>query len=167
MYQHRPRRILRAIVVISVLLAPASALAQTPADNTKVNTRDRAKGAVTADQQKENASDRELTQKIRRALMQDKTLSSYAHNVKVIAQRGQVTLKGPVRTEDEKRTVETKAAKVAGAEHVINEMSVAPVKARSDRADSSTPSPFVFESSIQGASHDRKKDRRVWHLSQC
>ena len=128
MYQHRRRRILRAIVVISVLLAPVSALAQTPADNTKVNTRDRAKGAVTADQQKENASDRELTQKIRRALMQDKTLSSYAHNVKVVAQGGQVTLKGPVRTEDEKRTVETKAAEVAGAGHVINQMSVAPVK---------------------------------------
>ena len=128
MYQHRCRRILRAIVVISVLLAPASALAQTPADNTKVNTRDRAKGAVTADQQKENASDRELTQKIRRALMQDKTLSSYAHNVKIVAQGGQVTLKGPVRTEDEKRTVETKAAEVAGAGHVINQMSVAPAK---------------------------------------
>jgi hyperosmotically inducible protein len=128
MYQHRRRRILRAIVVISVLLAPVSALAQTPADNTKVNTRDRAKGAVTADQQKENASDRELTQKIRRALMQDKTLSSYAHNVKIVAQGGQVTLKGPVRTEDEKRTVETKAAEVAGAGHVINQMSVAPVK---------------------------------------
>jgi osmotically-inducible protein OsmY len=128
MYQHRRRRILRAIVVISVLLAPVSALAQTPADNTKVNTRDRAKGAVTADQQKENASDRELTQKIRRALMQDKALSSYAHNVKIVAQGGQVTLKGPVRTGDEKRTVETKAAEVAGAGHVINQMSVAPVK---------------------------------------
>jgi hyperosmotically inducible periplasmic protein len=128
MYQHRRRRILCLIVVINVLLAPASALAQTPADNTKVNTRDRAKGAVTADQQKENASDRELTRKIRRALMQDKTLSSYAHNVKVIAQGGQVTLKGPVRTEDEKRTVETKAAEVAGAGHVTNQMSVAPAK---------------------------------------
>ena len=128
MYQHRRRRILRTIVVISVLLAPASALAQTPADNTRVNTRDRTKGAVTADQQKENARDRELTQNIRRALVQDKTLSSYAHNVKVIAQGGQVTLKGPVRTEEEKRTVETKAAEVAGAGHVINQMSVAPVK---------------------------------------
>jgi hyperosmotically inducible protein len=128
MSQHRSRRIFCAIVV-SVLIAPASALAaQTAADNTKVNTRDRTKGAVTADQQKETASDRELTQKIRRALMQDKTLSSYAHNVKVIAQGGQVTLKGPVRTEDEKRTVETKAAEVAGAGHVINQMSVAPVK---------------------------------------
>ena len=128
MYQHRSRQILCAIVVISVLLAPASALAQTPADNTKVNTRDRAKGAVTADQQKENASDRELTQKIRRALMQDKTLSSYAHNVKIIARGGQVTLKGPVRTEEEKKTVETKAAEVAGAGHVTNQMSVAPAK---------------------------------------
>jgi hyperosmotically inducible protein len=129
MYQHRPRWILCASVVVSVLLAPASALAQTPADNTKVNTRDRAKGAVTADQQKENASDRELTQKIRRALTQDKALSSYAHNVKIVAQGGQVTLKGPVRTEDEKRTVEAKAAEVAGgAGHVINQISVAPVK---------------------------------------
>src|ERR1700675_3491285 len=127
MSQHRSTRILCAIVV-SALIAPASALAQTPADNTKVNTRDRAKGAVTADQQKENASDRELTQNIRRELMQDKTLSSYAHNVKIVAQGGQVTLKGPVRTEDEKRTVETKAAEVAGAGHVINQMSVAPVK---------------------------------------
>ena len=128
MYQHRSGRILCAIVVVSVLIAPASAPAQTPADNTKVNTRDRIKGAVTADQQKENASDRELTQKIRRALMQDKTLSSYAHNVKVIAQGGQVTLKGPVRTEEEKKTVETKAAEVAGAGHVTNQMSVAPAK---------------------------------------
>jgi hyperosmotically inducible protein len=128
MYQHRHRRILCAIVVVSVLLAPASALAQTPADNTRVNTRDRTKGAVTADQQKEKASDRELTQKIRRALVQDKTLSSYAHNVKVIAQGGQVTLKGPVRTEEEKRTVETKAAEVAGPGHVTNQMSVAPAK---------------------------------------
>ena len=127
MSQRRSRRILCAIVV-SALIAPASALAQTPADNTKVNTRDRTKGAVTADQQKENASDRELTQKIRRALMQDKTLSSYAHNVKVVAQGGQVTLKGPVRTEDEKRIVETKAAEVAGAGHVTNEMSIAPAK---------------------------------------
>ena len=128
MYQHRSGRILCAIVVVSVLIAPASALAQTPADNTKVNTRDRTKGAVTADQQKENASDRELTRKIRRALMQDKTLSSYAHNVKIVAQGGLVTLKGPVRTEDEKWTVETKAAEVAGAGHVTNQMSVVPAK---------------------------------------
>ena len=105
-----------------------------PADNTKVNTRDRAKGAVTADQQKDNATDRDLTQKIRQALMQDKSLSSYAHNVKVIAQGGQVTLKGPVRSDEEKQNVEAKAVEVAGTGHVINEMSVAPAKsARSNQ----------------------------------
>jgi hyperosmotically inducible protein len=84
---------------------------------------------VTADQQKENAGDREIARKIRRALMQDKALSSYAHNVKVIAQGGQVTLKGPVRLDDEKRTVEAKAIEVAGAGHVTNQISVAPGKA--------------------------------------
>jgi hyperosmotically inducible periplasmic protein len=59
-----------------------SAGAQSPADNTAVNKRDRAKGAVAADRQKENTSDRVITQNIRRALMQDKTLSTYAHNMK-------------------------------------------------------------------------------------
>ena len=83
---------------------------------------------MTADQQKENAGDREITQKIRRALMDDKSLSTYAHNVKVVTQDGQVTLKGPVRTEDEKKTVEAKATEVAGVGHVINQLSIAPAK---------------------------------------
>ena len=94
------------------------AIAQAPADNTKVNKQDRAKDAATADQQKENATDREITQKIRQSLMDDKTLSTYAHNVKVITQDGQVTLKGPVRTEEEKKIVEAKATEVAGTGHV-------------------------------------------------
>ena len=89
---------------------------------------DRAKGATTADQQKENDGDREITQKIRRALMDDKSLSTYAHNVKVVTQEGQVTLKGPVRSEDEKKTVEAKATEVAGAGQVINQLSIAPAK---------------------------------------
>jgi len=118
--------IISSAVVIGAL--STSLIAQTPADNTKVNTRDRAKGAATADQQKENATDRDLTQKIRRALMDDKSLSSYAHNVKVIAQGGQVTLKGPVRSEEEKQTVEAKAVAVAGAGKIVNQMSVAPAK---------------------------------------
>jgi len=132
MHQYRRRPIFPALVLAGVLAAPAPLLLaqtpQTPPDNTKVNTRDRAKDAVTADQQKENASDRELTQKIRRALMQDKTLSSYAHNVKIVSQDGQVTLKGPVRSEEEKKTVEAKATDVAGAGKVTNQMSVAPAK---------------------------------------
>jgi hyperosmotically inducible periplasmic protein len=129
MHHHRLRRTVHAIVFTGACTMIAiPAIAQTPADNTKVNTRDRAKGAVTADQQKENAGDRDIAQKIRQSLMKDKTLSSYAHNVKVIAQDGQVTLKGPVRSDDEKRAVEAKATDVAGAGHVTNQMSVAPDK---------------------------------------
>jgi hyperosmotically inducible protein len=129
MHQHRGRRVVVAFAVASALLIPVfSAGAQTPPDNTKVNKRDQAKGAATADQQKENPNDREITQKIRRALMDDKTLSTYAHNVKVITQDGQVTLKGPVRTEDEKNTVEAKATEVAGVGRVTNQISIAPAK---------------------------------------
>ena len=129
MDQHRSRRLVGAFTVAGALLISGfSAGAQAPADNTKVNKGDRAKGAVTADQQKENATDRELTQKIRQSLMDDKTLSTYAHNVKVVAQGGQITLKGPVRTEDEKKTVEAKATEVAGAGHVTNQLTIAPAK---------------------------------------
>jgi osmotically-inducible protein OsmY len=131
MNQSRFKRIASAIAIAGVCVVSLSASgqsAQTPPDNSSVNKRDRAEGAATADQQKENAADRELTRKIRSALVQDKSLSSYAHNVKVITQGGKVTLKGPVRSEDEKRLVETKATEVAGAGHVSNEMSVAPEK---------------------------------------
>jgi hyperosmotically inducible periplasmic protein len=127
MHQHHLRRTVHAIVFTGVwTMIAIPAIAQTPADNTSVNTRDRAKDAVTADQQKDNAGDRNLTRKIRQSLMKDKSLSSYAHNVKVIAQDGQVTLKGPVRSDEESRSVEAKATEVAGAGHVTNQMSVAP-----------------------------------------
>lgn len=101
---------------------------QTAPDNTKVNTRDRSKAAPTADQGKNNVSDRELMQKIRKSIMDDKSLSTYAHNVKVISQGGKVTLKGPVRSEEEKRTVEQKAAEVAGNGNVTDEITIKPAK---------------------------------------
>ena len=109
--------------------APMCLLAQDPPpqtqpDNTKMNKRDRAKSEVTADQQKENKSDRELARKIRRAIVEDKSLSTYAHNVKVIATNGTVTLKGPVHTAEEKTAVAAKAAEIAGRENVKNELSV-------------------------------------------
>jgi osmotically-inducible protein OsmY len=129
MYQSHLRRAASVFAFAGILALSMQPLgAQTPADNTKVNTRDRAKGEVTADQQKDNAADRTITQKIRKSLVSDKSLSSYAHNVKVIAQGGQVTLKGPVRSENEKKAVEAKAIEVAGAGRVTNEMSVAPKK---------------------------------------
>jgi osmotically-inducible protein OsmY len=99
-----------------------------PADNTKTNQRDRSANEPTADQAKNNTSDRETMQKIRQALMDDKSLSTYAHNVKIIAQNGKVTLKGPVRSEDEKRLVEQKAAEIAGSGNVTDEITIKPAK---------------------------------------
>jgi osmotically-inducible protein OsmY len=94
-------------------------------DNTKTNQRDRSQNEPTADQQKENQSDRELTAKVRQALVKDKSLSTYAHNVKIIAQDGIVTLKGPVRSEEEKKAVEEKAAEAAGgADKIKSELEV-------------------------------------------
>jgi hyperosmotically inducible periplasmic protein len=90
----------------------------------QLNQRDRSKAEVTADQQKENRSDRELTRDIRRAIVKDKSLSTDAHNVKVVAANGMVTLKGPVRSDDEKQAIEAKAAEVAGQDKVKSELHV-------------------------------------------
>jgi hyperosmotically inducible periplasmic protein len=99
---------------------------QMAGDNSKVNQQDRQPSEPTADQQKNNRSDLEITREIRRSLTQDKSLSTYAHNVKVIAQNGKVTLKGPVRSDDEKAAVLAKAAEVAGQGNINDEMTVVP-----------------------------------------
>jgi osmotically-inducible protein OsmY len=128
MYHSRSSWTIAGVALTASLFTSAATVGAQQPDNTAVNKQDRAKGAVTADQQKENTTDRDLTQKIRRSVVGDKSLSTYAHNVKVVAQNGQVTLKGPVRSEDEKRSVEAKAVEVAGAGHVVNEMSVVPAQ---------------------------------------
>ena len=124
---------IRSFLCTGLLLGSgAFALAQEPAtqptapDNTKVNERDRSKDEPTADQQKDNRSDRDITQQIRQSIVKDKSLSTYAHNVKIITQHGQVTLKGPVRSEDEKRAIEAKANEVAGDGKVTSELNIQP-----------------------------------------
>jgi hyperosmotically inducible protein len=112
--------------IISVGCCAGIASAQTAPDNSKVNKGDQAPTAVTAERQKETKADRELAQKIRQAVVNDKALSTYAHNVKIIVQNGVVTLKGPVRTEAEKSSVEAKAAEIAGAGSVHSEITIAP-----------------------------------------
>jgi hyperosmotically inducible protein len=98
-------------------------------DNTKMNKGDAKKGVVTADQQKMNAGDRALTQKIRKAVIAEKQLSMYAHNVKIVSTGGKVTLKGPVRSEEEKTLIASKAADAAGgASNVDNQITIKPAK---------------------------------------
>jgi hyperosmotically inducible periplasmic protein len=110
-----------------VIANPAPRLQDPPpaADNTKKN---QDQTLPTADQQKVNPSDRAITQKIRKAIHNDDSLSNYAHNVKIITQGGKVTLRGPVRSEDEKANVEAKAIAVAGQENVTNQLEIAPSK---------------------------------------
>ncbi|HEY2823203.1 MAG TPA: BON domain-containing protein [Candidatus Acidoferrum sp.] len=100
---------------------------QPAADNTKNNKGDQASGA-TADKQKMNPADRDLTKKIRASLHGDTTLSTYAHNIKIVSQDGKVTLKGPVRSDDEKAAIEAKATEIAGQGNVTNQLTVAPPK---------------------------------------
>ncbi len=118
-----------AICMAVVPAMPAQDAAQAPkADNTKVNKRDRKASQPTADQQKENKPDRQIAADIRKAVVDDKSLSTYAHNVKIIVQHGAVTLKGPVRSEQEKSTIVAKAKEVAGADKVTDMLSVKPGK---------------------------------------
>jgi hyperosmotically inducible protein len=111
-------------LTLSMALALPVLEAQTQPDNTKVNKRDRDQNAVTADQQKMNKSDREITREIRRSIVSDKSLSTYGHNVKIIAQNGNVTLKGPVHSEEERRAIVDKATAVAGSGNVRDQLSV-------------------------------------------
>jgi hyperosmotically inducible protein len=118
-----------AAVLGTALMAgplPRQDAPQPAPDNSKTNKRDRDNNSPTADRQKMNATDRDLSKRVRSALMNDKSLSTYAHNIKIVAQDGKVTLKGPVRSEEEKSAIEAKATEVAGAGNVINQLEVAP-----------------------------------------
>ena len=120
--------LLMGFMVVPVSFSQPRTQESTQPDNTANNKRDRADSQPTADQQKENTADRSVTQKIRSSVVKDKSLSTYAHNVKIITQNGNVTLKGPVRSQEEKDNVESKAVDVAGRGHVTNELEIAPPK---------------------------------------
>jgi hyperosmotically inducible periplasmic protein len=121
----RYSRLIFLPAVLSVVGAVCYGQAQTQPDNTKVNQRDRSPTEATADQQKSNASDMKMTKTIRRSIVADRSLSAYAHNIKVISQNGVVTLKGPVKSDAEKTAVVAKAVAVTGsADSVTDQISV-------------------------------------------
>lgn len=116
-----------ALVAAALSIAPLQAgqnTAHQAPDNTSVNKQDRNRSEATADQGKNNLSDRQMMSQIRRDVVKDKTLSSYGHNVKIISEHGKVTLRGPVHSEDEKRAIEEHARKYAGEGNVTSELTV-------------------------------------------
>jgi hyperosmotically inducible protein len=123
----------RSFLAAALLLGTTSVISaqstdpQAKPDNTVVNKRDKTPGEPTADSQKMNVTDRQLAAKIRKSVVADKSLSTYAHNVKIISQDGTVTLKGPVRSDDEVKSIVAKATEVTGsADKVVNQLAVQP-----------------------------------------
>ncbi|HET7539765.1 MAG TPA: BON domain-containing protein [Polyangiaceae bacterium] len=88
----------------------------TEPDNTRVNQRDRSSAALTPMDQGSSASDRAITQQIRKDLMKDKSLSFNAKNVKVITIDGKVTLRGTVKSEAERSAIEAAARRATGGD---------------------------------------------------
>lgn len=121
------KNMIRGIIMVGALWTavslPANS-AQTQPDNTNTNKQDQKSPAVNADKAQNNLSDRELMAHIRRDIVKDKSLSTYAHNVKIVSRNGKVTLRGPVRSDQEKQSIEQYAKKYAGDQNVINEVAV-------------------------------------------
>lgn len=117
-----------ALALTSVLVTPLVVAQGVPPDNSRSNKVDASNATASADAQTNNASDLDLTKRIRQSVIADKSLSSYAHNIKIVTVNGSVTLNGVVRSEDEKAAVELKAANIAGKGKVSDELKIAPSK---------------------------------------
>lgn len=116
------------VLSLALLWAGSVAIAQNPTpvppDNSAINARDRNPQAMTAGPQSNASSDVELTRKVRRAVVNDHSLSMLAHNIKIISANGSVILRGPVKTEEEKAAIARKAQAIAGAGKVDNQLEV-------------------------------------------
>ena len=117
-----------ALAIIGVLTWAPSIQAQAqqyPADNSGKNVRDRKDATPTSGDQSNTKSDVTITQEIRKAVVADKSLSTNAHNVKIITAGGVVTLRGPVKSAAEKETIGAKAKSAAGVTRVDNQLEIA------------------------------------------
>ena len=107
------------------MLTRAQDQVSSPSQSVPDNSANNKDHGTTADQQSAHKSDTDITRDIRRSIVSDKSLSTYAQNIKIITQNGAVTLKGPVNSDEEKQTVASKAAQVVGgADKVTNQLTV-------------------------------------------
>ena len=121
----RPSALILAVLCLtSPALSPYAraqdGAAQTSPDNSARNKNH----AHTADSQPDAKADRMTTAKARKAIIADKDLSMYAHNVKIITMNGTITLKGPVKSEEEKQKVASDVATVVSSDKVTNQLTV-------------------------------------------
>ena len=100
-------------------------VSQTAPDNSGGNARDRDDQTKTSGDQSESEPDRTISQNIRAAITADDSLSTNGKNVKIITSDGTVTLRGPVKSDQEKAAIEAKAKQVAGVKKVDNQLEIA------------------------------------------
>ena len=120
------KRILLVLTCLSALSLAALAddNEKTKPDNTATNERDRSGETKTSGDQSNSSADLKITQAIRRALMKDRELSATAKNIKVITANGAVTLRGPVKTAQEKARVDQIARSAAGGARIDDQLDV-------------------------------------------
>ena len=134
---HKQSRVL--VLVVSVLAAgsalaarqdppaasePTTAADNTRVDNTRINKRDQNRDTTTPADQPNNSADLQLAAAVRKAIEKDDSLSTMAHNVKLVAANGVVTLRGPVATAKEKTRINDLAGHVSGVSRVDNQLDV-------------------------------------------
>ncbi len=89
-----------------------------------MNQRDRSSSTVTPVDQPNDKADIKLAAAVRRAIVKDKSLSMTAHNVKLVAAGGVVTLRGPVQSADEKARLESLVRGVSGVSRVDDQLDI-------------------------------------------
>lgn len=115
-----------AVLAVACSVSPMHSNAQTGQEASPDNSKTNADHKKTADDQPNASNDRLTTAKVRKTIMADKELSSYAHNIKIITTNGQVTLKGPVKSEEEKQRIASDVAGVLPAGSITNQLTVKP-----------------------------------------
>jgi osmotically-inducible protein OsmY len=123
-----PRFLIVALAATTLLCfaeaATPNSLAQSSSAQAPDNSGQNKNHAGTADNQANAKDDRQITAKIRKAIVAEKDLSTYAHNIKIVTVHGEVTLKGPVQTEDEKQKVVSLASTIVPPEKIVNDLTV-------------------------------------------
>src|SRR5438874_9702862 len=120
------KRTLLALGCLSALSLAAFAADNEKAkpDNTAKNQRDRSSETKKSGDQSNSSADLKITQAIRRALMKDPELSTTAKNIKVITANGQVTLRGSVKTAQEKAKIDQIAKSAAGGAQIDDQLDI-------------------------------------------
>ena len=127
--QTKTKGLMKGIILALTCLSAFSLAAlagdeKTKPDNTAINERDRSGETQTSGDQSNSSADLKITQAIRQALMKDGELSTTAKNIKVITANGQVTLRGPVKTAQEKAKIDQIAKSAAGGAQIADQLEV-------------------------------------------